>query len=464
VGIRNTSALIILAAILAYGVFQYGGVLRADWSVCLLALGLLAVFYWLPIRRAESAPPLQRRLRWLLLLLPGYVAFQLLPLPERLLGLLSPNRAALLAGTYAILPGLGWAPLTVAPAATLMHLFRVAGFTVVCLLVREMAWYWYGRPWIPALPVIVIGVLESGLGLAQYTMGGPGSFAQGTYVNKNHFAGFLEMALPFAVMISVGAWRGLDSRHRLTLGRGVMAVAATATAALIFVAIIYSLSRTGFVASLCSLFLMGALIVHTGLRAWARRLAATSLAVLVALVFLFVPPDRLVTRFADLLASDNITANDRLALWQESTRLIVAYPLFGCGFGGYQSAFLKYKVSAPMLTDDYAHNDYLQLVAELGVIGFLLASAPLAAIWQRAFRTATHRLEPGRRDLAVACTGAIAAILIHGLADFNLYIPANAMLLAWISGLSLGPAHSASQPQLRKPPGVPQILEVRPQP
>jgi len=226
-------ALAILTLILAYAVFQYGGVLRTDWNVCLLSLGLLALFYWLSKRRGDLTPPLPRFLRWLFLLLPGYAAFQLLPLPERVLGLLSPNRAALLAGMHMILPGTMFAPLSAVPVATLMHFFRIIAFTVVCLLIREMAWCWHRRPWLPVLPIIIIAALESGIGLAQSLMAGHSGFAQGTYINKNHFAGFLEMALPFAAMASVSAWRGLDSHRRLTLGRGSVAVLATSVAALI---------------------------------------------------------------------------------------------------------------------------------------------------------------------------------------------------------------------------------------
>ncbi len=177
---RNSLALAILTLILAYGVFQYGGVLRTDWNVCLLSLGLLALFYWLSKRRGDSAPPLPRSLRWLFLLLPGCAAFQLLPLPERVLGLLSPNRAALLAGMRTLFHGTMFAPLGAVPVVTSMHFFRIIGFTVVCLLVREIAWCWYRRPWIPVLPIIILAALESGLGLAQSAMAGRSGFAQGT--------------------------------------------------------------------------------------------------------------------------------------------------------------------------------------------------------------------------------------------------------------------------------------------
>jgi O-antigen ligase len=460
----NISALTIVTLILTYGTLQYGGVLRADWSACLLAFGLVSLIYWLRNRGSEFAPPLARHLKWMFLLFPCYVALQLVPLPEGLLMLLSPSRAELLAAMHSVFPGAAFAPLSATPSDTFMHFLRITGYITVCLLVREIAWHWERRPWLPAVPIIMLGALQASIGLAQYTMGARGGFAQGTYVNKNHFAGLLEMTLPFAVMGSAAAWRSVDSRRSLTFARAALAVAATAVAGLIFVAIVDSLSRSGFVASVCSLFVMGTLAVGTALRPWTRWLGMASLAILVALVFLLLPPDRWIARFADLFSSDNITANDRLALWRESTRLVADYPLFGCGLGAYQSAFLKYKISAPTVTDDYAHNDYLQLLAELGVIGFLLASALMLAIWREVFRAALQRFESVRRYLALACGGAVGAILIHSLTDFNLYIPANAMLLAWISGLCLGPACAISPTHRWRPRGVPQVLEVSARP
>ena len=99
---------------------------------------------------------------------------------------------------------------------------------------------------------------------------------------------------------------------------------------------------------------------------------------------------------------------------------------------------MKFKVSAPLVTDDFAHNDYLQLLAELGVVGFAIGAALAFSVVRTAVRRAVSSPDPRARYFAVACAGALAAILVHSLADFNLYIPANAMLLAWIAGMTAG--------------------------
>jgi hypothetical protein len=106
--------------------------------------------------------------------------------------------------------------------------------------------------------------------------------------------------------------------------------------------------------------------------------------------------------------------------------------------GGYETAFLRFKVTHPLVTDDFAHNDYLQVLAELGILGLSIMAALAVSMVKTAVQKAVGSADSGTRFFAVACAGAMAAILVHSLADFNLYIPANAMLLAWIAGMTAG--------------------------
>jgi O-antigen ligase len=96
-----------------------------------------------------------------------------------------------------------------------------------------------------------------------------------------------------------------------------------------------------------------------------------------------------------------------------------------------------------MFIVDYAHNDYLQTLAELGIVGFALGLALVWRIMTRVVRLALFHQESPGWALALGLAGGIAALLLHSLTDFNLYIPANAMTLAWICGLAAGPALGA---------------------
>jgi O-antigen ligase len=96
-------------------------------------------------------------------------------------------------------------------------------------------------------------------------------------------------------------------------------------------------------------------------------LALVTAAVIGAAVWL--PPDALIRRLTNLSAPGAISTAMRLNIWADTFRLIEAYPVFGCGAGAYESAMHRYQTAAPLNTVDYAHNDYLQLLAELGIPG-----------------------------------------------------------------------------------------------
>jgi len=435
--------LLLLSLALTYAVFQKGGVWPKDWSVFLLALTLISAFFWLRARRTQLAPPLERSLRWPLLLLPGYAAFQLLPLPLPLLRLFSPARAELHDALARQLPSPSFAPLTVVPAATLEHFVRIAGCLLAFFLLRQLAFRLADHPWALVFPLLAIAALEAALGLAQFYTKGSEGYARGTFVNRNHYAGFLEMSLPFAVMYPIGLLRRNPSRHHSPARPALLACAFFALAALILLGVIHSLSRMGFISALFALFVCGTGILACVFPMPRLRLPrftfTIAVAVLVLAAFIFLPPDQLIARFGDLAATDDISGDTRVQIWKESLHLIAAFPLFGCGLGGYHSAFLKYKQVAPTQTVDFAHNDYLQSLAELGALGFAIAAALILAVLAKARRAATAHTHPQGQALAIACLAALAAILLHSLADFNLYIPANAMLLTWIAatGVSL---------------------------
>ena len=88
-------SLVSLGAIFAYAVYQRGGVHRADWNWCLLALAVLALCFWLRPGSGQQAPAMDNWLAWPVLLIAPYVALQLVPLPQAVLRTISPARARL---------------------------------------------------------------------------------------------------------------------------------------------------------------------------------------------------------------------------------------------------------------------------------------------------------------------------------------------------------------------------------
>jgi putative inorganic carbon (HCO3(-)) transporter len=391
---------------------------------------------------------------------------QVVPLPVSLLRVLSPARTEAVAALDLIGAKVNFASLSVSPAATFQSFLLVCGYLIIFLLVRELTWRFDDSCWLAIWPIVAIGALEAGLGLCQY-FGGTGEQVRwGTYANHNHYAGFLEMALPFAVVYPVALLRRARSRGHSPLAPALGACGVWALAGLMFAGIIHSFSRMGFIAALSSLLVMGTLAFGTRQLSWVassrkRRIVTVGLvAALVLAGFVFLPPDKLILRFAQLVSTDGLTEDGRTGLWAETIHLIRAYPVLGCGLGGYETAFMRFKVSGPLVTDDFAHNDYLQLLAEFGVMGFAICATLAFSVVRLAVRRAARSADPGERYFALAGAGALAAILLHSLADFNLYIPANAMLLAWIAGMTAGPHFRASRMSDWERPGYPKVITV----
>jgi O-antigen ligase len=420
-----------LSLIFAYAVFASGGIVPSDWNRCLVALGLLTLVYFRFTKKDDLAPPLQSRLMWPSLLLLAYVALQLVPLPLWLLRALSPARAALVQFLNPITPGTAYAPISVFPSATLAHLLRIAAYIVVFVLTRELAWRTLERRWLIAAPIVIIAGANAVAGVFQYSP--PDSVAHGTYVNRNHFAGLLELSLPFALAYPMAT---VMKRRRLPLRRAVLVSISLALATLMLLGVILSLSRGGFLASLAALFVVG-FVTLSGRASLRRRLGvAAAVAATLAVISLYVAPDLLIGRFGEVRETLSDAPPDaRAQVWRDTWALVRDYPLVGCGLGAFAQAFPRYRTFLPQLAIDTVHNDYLQFLAELGVIGFAIAAAGMTILFVSAADGAFRNADLSSRYIAIACLAALVAILIHSFTDYNLYIPANAMLVAWIAGI-----------------------------
>ncbi len=143
---RAALVLLVLAGVLAYTTFQWGGVVRTGRYEYLLVLGLLATLLSLGRSRDEWSP------------LPGRV----------LLRVLSPARAEAMDALGPVGAKVSFASLSVFPAGTFQYFLLVCAFLVTFLLVRELTWHFRDRCWLVIWPILGIGALEAGLGLWQY--------------------------------------------------------------------------------------------------------------------------------------------------------------------------------------------------------------------------------------------------------------------------------------------------------
>lgn len=419
--------------ILFNAAFWYGAVLPSDWNVSLAAIGALGlVFAVSPHGKTRIAAPGQLILLLCAALLVLAI-LQLVPLPLPLLGFLSPVRKEMVVAAVPVLGPQRYAPLSALPRATVDGILQLSAYLLIIVVFRQLASQLRGRLWLCAAPLIFLGTAEAGLGLFQY-YAGPSGTAQGTYASRDHYAALLEMTLPFAVMWAIELLRRRRAGEP-EMARVIGSCILLAAGAVMLLAVIHSLSRMGFIGALLGLFSIGALASVTARRSNAqRRVLIAALTILVLLAFIFLPVDPLIARFGDLAKSSGISADTRVRMWQDTLALIRDFPFFGCGLGAYESCFLRYKTVAPMQQVEFAHNDYLQLAAEIGIPGFMLVLT-LAAL---AVKRILLGVRGQQRYIELACFGAMVGIGVHSFVDFGLHVPANAMTLAWIIGMGSG--------------------------
>ena len=338
------------------------------------------------------------------------------------------------------------ATLTISAPTTWAFLWRTVGYVLIFLLARRMA-AGSTRRWTPTLPLLLFGVVEAAWVIAQYAAGE--TVRPGSYFNKDHLAGLLEMVLPLAAACGVAVLHRARREGHLSGTDALAAGALLAASAAIFAAITFSLSRAGLLSALGSLMVMGALASGTARFGPWRWPLLGALVLGVAAVFVFVIPDDLVAHLGRLASGTD--RDGRVAIWSDTLRLIGDYPLFGVGLGGFYPAILRYQTSGFDLAWTATHNDYLQQLSELGVIGAVLPAIVLGGAFVRAARAAVSSRDPETRWFAVGCAGSLSALLIHSVFDFNTYVLSNAMVLAWVAGLAASTRSAASPPAAVQP-------------
>lgn len=409
----------------------------------------------------------------------GFAAIQVMPLPRRIAGHISPGLIAfhdrfalaplpwsepLLTDSQAALPG-GCIALSIYPYRTHNELFKAVAYASAFLLVtgclggerptRRLAY-----------TVALIGTCVAALGLYQYfawgnqiygfwqsKFRGVSARACGPFVNSNHFANYLAMTAPlaFALCCSHLSGRPLSverkarPKRRFTerpgmairsggfqpVGSALLLVATFTIVAALFL----SLSRGGVLAFLI------ATTVFVTLSVWQRRGRKARSVVLLALALvwtigLHAGGRDLFARFDRVL--DNPGApGTRPVLWRQTMKICRDFPVLGVGLGCFENVFPLYKPQG-MGDQEFikAHNDYLHVFAEMGILGVSSLCAFLLSILGPAWRTVAATNMVRRTWMLVGLLASCAAVLVHSVVDFSLQIPANALLFSVILGLT----------------------------
>jgi O-antigen ligase len=272
--------------------------------------------------------------------------------------------------------------------------------------------------------------------------------ATGTFVNRNHLAGYLVMTLGVGIGLLLalrdGApfrWTSLlemlmGPKARLRLGLVIMVIA-----------LVMTRSRMGNTAFFASLMILGALFILLNKENRLRNsLILASLIVIDVLVIsqffgLDKLKDRLVnTRVENVMDGEQIIARKnelRLDVFDYAWVQFMERPVFGFGAGSFESSFQRYPGPEVPLHYDHAHNDYLQFAIEYGLIGFVLLGGFVLLALYHALKALWRRESWYRSGMGFGAAMGILGILIHSSTDFNLQIPANAATFVTLCAMAV---------------------------
>jgi O-antigen ligase len=168
------------------------------------------------------------------------------------------------------------------------------------------------------------------------------------------------------------------------------------------------------------------------------KITTMGLLLLIAVIGLafYIGVDAVLVRY-ESLALEQAISQDRPALWRDAWKMAREFPLCGQGLGTFQWTYPAYQTVNPDQPARYAHNDYLQLLMETGIIGLGFILWLFASVWRIAMRNLRNDRDPLVRGIGLGTIGALTAIALQEITDFGLYIPGVAVLAALIVGLNL---------------------------
>lgn len=432
-----------------------------------------------------ACPPTRLRVRSLtavLVLLLALMCLQIIPLPPWLANAVSSFSASVGRDGLDLLRALGlatdgeiagWIPLSVAPGATRAATGLFAVYVLAFLVIANGTHHWtdlrrmaaviLGSGFTMVLVSLVHGLTHS-RELFWFHVPRHMEYGFGPFANRNHFAThaillFGLAAGMFLAAVTIPALRGAGWRERLLFlsTRGASRLAMLALVVVVTAATVFlSLSRGAIVSLMVA--------VGVAIAAWAlsgNLRAAPRYAFVAALILVFSMVVWLGWRpIAERLSTLGAVARDPVADWRvmaasDTLALLGLSPILGCGFGSFQYVFPV--VARPELHVGrwmHTHNDWVEWLAEGGVVGGLLVALALWFFLREVMRK-MRGLSADRRLFVQGCLVGLAAVAIQSGVDFGLRKPANGLLFAVLAGLAVAalrrPSFLAAEPDAGSP-------------
>ncbi len=426
------------------------------WAILELWVFVLATWWLIAFARGKTHRNPALNGAWPALLCGGlwlgYVWLQLLPLPLELLRELSPEAARWHAAAAWPVPASA-APLTLDQYGTLHGALKSAAYVVffalsLALLDRRQ------RIAAAAYTLVASGFAQAVYGGLSALASEHGAVAHGSFLNRNHFAGYLEMCLSMGLGVLIASLTGEVSHTWKQFFRNTIAwllsrkMQLRLALAVMVIALVLSRSRMGNIAFFASMLVTGGIGFLLSKRA--PRSMVMLLATLVVIDIFIVGAYFGVGRVIERIEQTRIETERREAV--RAVEVCKDFPVFGSGLGSFHMVFPRYSGADLPVRYTHAHNDYVEFACETGIVGFALLGLLVLMSFIAALRAQFVRHDPLLRGISFGSMMAIIALMIHSLVDFNLQIPANALAFmlvlafGWISLYHDREGHSRETP------------------
>lgn len=390
--------------LLMFGPLAFGAV--EPWSTFIVEVGsVLLTLLWLRKQWIEGELTIQGNPLFLPMAVFGVLILVQIALPGASAYRHDTISGALLYCAYAMLCFLsGQTLLRSSQARKIAMVLAVYGFAIAAFsLLQGVApngkLYWLRRP----------------------TMGGA---IYGPYVNHNHYAGLMELLVPIPLVLSLS--RVVGERERIAAG-----IASAIMVATVFL----STSRGGMIAIFVQLVVLAAILLRqrrfVGQKR-SMRLAVNIAAFLVVLVSLltWLGGRQLVSRVSSISTETHteLSGGMRVSIDRDAFRMFRIRPVLGWGLGTFPTVYPQFRSFYTNFFVNEAHNDYLQLLCEMGLLGVGTMVWFQIVLYRRAIPKIKNWMSEVSGAVTLACILGTTGILVHSLLDFNLQIPANAAL------------------------------------
>jgi O-antigen ligase len=390
----GTALLYGVFGLLLFGPVAFGAV--EPWSIFLMEAGSAALFLlWIAQQVLEG----EIKVRWNPVFLP-MAAFGLLVVSQLVFRRSAyPHDTAALALLY-----FSYAMLCFLAGQALLKSSQVRTLALV--------FSFYGA--ILASFALIQGISSNGklYWIRQPRMGG---WIYGPYVNHNHYAGLMEMLIPIPLVLSLTKLASSKTR-----------AAAAAVAAVMVGTIFLSGSRGGMLAIVAELVILAVLLIKQK-QGLGTAIGVGAFMVIVVGLLTWVGGAELFRRTVGSTHAE-ITSDIRHNINRDGLKMFLKKPVLGWGLGTFPVVYPQFRTFYTNFFVNEAHNDYLQLLVEMGVLGFGAMLWFVITLYRRAIKKISHWTSDISGAVTLACMLGLSGILVHSAVDFNLQIPANAAL------------------------------------